>query len=157
MEDLFSSIIVAIIAIISIVIKATGNKPKKSSPRPPFAPETFVKEEEKATTAEPKMANEGRHPDSLETIFDEIFGHQPSRQSQGTPATKAAEQAALKQQPRRADAKPKRKNATNRTFQRDNEMKSQLATNTKKEPKKFNIREAIIYNEILTPKFKKEE
>lgn len=153
MEDLFSSIIVAIIAIISIVIKAMGNKPKKSSPMPPFAPDIFVEEEQTPMHTQPKMAEESKHPDSLETIYDEILGNQSTHQRVET----TTKQVTPKRQPAQVEAKPKRINATNRTFQRDNKIEAQVDTKAKKEPKKFNIREAVIYSEILTPKFKDEE
>lgn len=157
MEDLLSSIIVGIIAIISLVIKAMGSKPKKGSAKQTFSPEIWVEKEQSATPKEPQIEEYGNHPDSLESIFDEILGNQSTIRRAETPSAQACVEVEPATKPAKAEPLLKRRNATNRTFQRDQEKEAQVKTDTKKEPKKFNIREAVIYSEILTPKFKDEE
>jgi hypothetical protein len=51
---------------------------------------------------------------------------------------------------------PQTKNATNRTFSKT-ENKQANVTSEDKKSNKFNLRDAVIYSEILTPKFKDKE
>ena len=72
MEDLFSSIVVAIIAIISIIIKAVGNKPQKSPEQEPLGGDIFRPEPQSIPLPQQQKVEQSSHPDSMETIFDEI-------------------------------------------------------------------------------------
>ena len=154
MEDLFSSIVVAIIAIISIIIKATGNKPQKSPEQEPFGGDIFRPEPQTIPHPQRQKVEQSSHPDSMETIFDEITGSQSAPQSVERPQTRA------KAEPKKSAmvvAGQNRKNATNRTFKRETEEGSREAASKENGAHKFNLREAVIYSEILTPKFKNEE
>lgn len=154
MEDLFSSIVVAIIAIISIIIKAVGNKPQKSPKQEPFGGDIFRPEPQSIPLPQQQKVEQSSHPDSMETIFDEITDSQSAPQSVKRPQTKAK---AEQKKSARIVAGQNCKNATNRTFKRETEEGSREAASKKNGAHKFNLREAVIYSEILTPKFKNEE
>lgn len=149
MEDLFSSIIVGLIAIISIVIKAMGNKAKNSGPEGHVAPELFGEEEQTEMPKPVKRVDISSHPDSLETIFEEISGNNSTIERVEVPQTEV--------KPKRKENTPKRINATNRTFKREEKQNTQVVEKEPTARKRINLRDAIIYSEIITPKFKNEE
>ena len=139
-EDIFSNIWIVIIAIVSIIIRVIGSSARqKQEQEAPAAPTTSYDEEEEVTT----------HSDSLETIFDEIFeGHKRAEVTHtAAPIAEAQPQNVSTPQ-----------NATNRTSARSSRTVATEPTTNKnssnRSKKNFNLREAVIYSEILTPKFK---
>ena len=139
-EDIFSNIWIVIIAIVSIIIRVIGSSARqKQEQEAPVAPTTSYDEEEEVAT----------HSDSLETIFDEIFEGHKRAEVTHTTATIAEAQPQNVSTPQ---------NATNRTSARSSRtVATEPATNknsSNRSKKNFNLREAVIYSEILTPKFK---
>ena len=139
-EDFFSNIWIVIIAIVSIIIRVIGSSARqKQEQEAPASQSTSYDEEQEATT----------HSDSLETIFDEILeGHKRAEVTHtAAPIVEAQSQTISNPQ-----------NATNRTSARKPKTTAITSTIDKKnndnKSKKFNLREAVIYSEILTPKFK---
>ena len=139
-EDIFSNIWIVIIAIVSIIIRVIGSSARqKQEQEAPAAPTTSYDEEEEVTT----------HSDSLETIFDEILVNYPGAAKSSNATTIAEAQPQNVSTPQ---------NATNRTSARSSRTvatePTTNKTNSNRSKKNFNLREAIIYSEILTPKFK---
>ena len=139
-EDFFSNIWIVIIAIVSIIIRVIGSSARqKQEQEAPASQSTSYDEEQEATT----------HSDSLETIFDEILeGHKRAEVTHtAAPIVEVQPQTISNPQ-----------NATNRTSARSSRTVATEPTTNKNSSnhskKNFNLREAVIYSEILTPKFK---
>lgn len=139
-EDFLSNIWIVVIAVISIILRVVGSKAKSNQEQnAPDMQETYDDEEHEMET----------HPGSLETIFDEILEEHR--------ATKV-ESPTVRVEETKPQTISNLQNATNRTFARESAIATETPSIDNNQPKKkFNLREAVIYSEVLTPKFKDAE
>lgn len=150
-EDILSGIGVAIVICISLISRISRKKGCKSSND---APKKRANQEQEITifdkirleleaeidSLEQKQHLKALHPDSAEEIIEEI----PTITRERKGREKVKQQGSSK--------KGVSQNATNRTSKvvahtKDNSNKTELRS------RKFNIRDAVIYSEILNPKF----
>lgn len=137
-EDILSGLGVIIIAILSIIGRV-GNAKKQRNESKEGAEKSILRE-----FIEKIEDMEQQHPDSAEVIVDEIS------------QTQAQEQDRIQTNNKNIHNSGSCKNATNRTFQQI-DKKEDMKVQHQQPAKKFNLREAVIYSEILTPKFKEQE
>lgn len=133
-EDILSTLGMAVLAIVSLVFRAANNK-KSSNPKP-VTTTNEAPSHRSVTWGHTTTA----HPDSSETIFDETKGYQRTSRKNVEQENKVANT----------------KNATNRTSKHFDKNEAQTNSN-ESIAKKINLRDAVIYSEILAPKFKEEE
>lgn len=133
-EDILSTLGMAVLAIVSLVFRAANNK-KSSNPKP-VTTTNEAPSHRSVTWGHTTTA----HPDSSETIFDETKGYQRTSRKN------------VEQESKVANAE----NATNRTSKPFDRNEAQTNSN-ESIAKKINLRDAVIYSEILAPKFKEEE
>lgn len=138
-EDILSTIVAAIFICISIMSRIGKKRDRKAAEQPiPRAPLGEL----------PKVNDPARedtiHADSSEVIIDEIY-HKPQPKRK-----KISKAQRVKQNAKTAQ------NAINQTSAdkapaENNEVKRQ------RETFKFKLRDAVIYSEVMTPKFRQEE
>lgn len=138
-EDILSTIVAAIFICISIMSRIGKKRDRKAAEQPiPSAPLGEL----------PKVndpaGEDTIHADSSEVIIDEIY-HKPQPKRK-----KISKAQRVKQNAKTAQ------NATNQTSAdkapvENNEVKTQ------RETFKFKLRDAVIYSEVMTPKFRQNE
>lgn len=134
-EDIISGIVVVVIAIMSIISRLIGRANERAK--------QAAKAQQLAATQDVGREN-AAHPDSAEQIFEEVAGF--------TQTYAFAEYQKVKKREKKEHAK----NATNRTSKKlDTKMSAESQSGAAE--KKFNLRDAVIYSEILAPKFKEED
>ena len=147
-EDILSGVVVAIligISIISRYVRYRANSEQKSATKQRYNREESMTIFDKIRLEiEEKIGALEQHPDSSERIIEEISSVESPKRvcKQGSQRSKTD--------------KPSAQNATNRTFQKPTTV-DKKPDKTDKSSRKFNLRDAVIYSEILTPKFKQEE
>lgn len=138
-EDIITGIVAILFTIVGIIARAS--RPKGGNSSEAQQEEPTIDEQSSRDIAR-KWREITTHPDSAEEIFDEV-----------AVANNSKIDTVKESQKRRG---PQTKNATNRTFSKT-ENKQANVTSEDKKSNKFNLRDAVIYSEILTPKFKDTE
>lgn len=131
-EDILSGLGVVIIAVISIISRFLGKKNAQTKPHI---------ETTEPTTRRAMRVEHMQHPDSSEQIVDEIAISRSTHKLTNSIKT------------RKDRNEGRAKNATNRTFNKVDKIVD-TTPESQARSKRFNAREAVIYSEILTPKFK---
>lgn len=139
-EDILSTLVAAIFVCISIMARMGKKKAHKAEEM--HAPQTPWST--KSQKVNESMEEQMTHSDSSEVIFDEI-SHKPRPKRKKI--SKAQRTKANAQVPQ---------NATNRTLQRKIETEAQAPIESKPSFK-FKLRDAVIYSEVMTPKFRSKE
>lgn len=136
-EDIITFGVAIIITIISVISRSSRAKNQKSQQQ---KSPTIGESESR------KIAEEWReitlHPDSSEQIIDDVITISNSKKTTAQARNDASHHNV--------------KNATNRTLSKANDKQGARSTEDGKSTK-FNLRDAVIYSEILTPKFKEGE
>jgi hypothetical protein len=138
-EDIITGIVAILFTIVGIIARASRPKGGNSSEAQQEGPTI---DEQSSRDIARKWREITTHPDSSEKIFDEV-----------AVANNSKIDTVKVSQKRRG---PQTKNATNRTFSKT-ENKQANVTSEDKKSNKFNLRDAVIYSEILTPKFRDKE
>lgn len=139
-EDILSTIVAAIFICISIMSRIGKKRDRKAAEQPiPRAP---------LGEQSPKVNIPSRedtiHADSSEVIIDEIY-HKPQPKRK-----KISKAQRVKQNAKTAQ------NATNQTSA-DKAPAENNEVKTQRETFKFKLRDAVIYSEVMTPKFRQNE
>lgn len=139
-EDILSTIVAAIFICISIMSRIGKKRDRKAAEQP--IPRDSWGEQS------PKVNDPARedtiHIDSSEVIIDEIY-HKPQPKRK-----KISKAQRVKQNAKTAQ------NATNQTSA-DKAPAENNEVKTQRETFKFKLRDAVIYSEVMTPKFRQEE
>lgn len=147
-EDILSGVVVAIligISIISRYVRYKANRERKSAAEQQRNRNNEMDIFDKIRLEiEEKIEALEQHPDSSEEIIEEILSIETPKQTGKEGKRKSQSDTTLVQ------------NATNRTSQKT-ATTTKESDKTDKPSRKFNMRDAVIYSEILTPKFKQEE
>ena len=138
-EDIITGIVAILFTIVGIIARAS--RPKGGNSSEAQQEEPTIDEQSSRDIAR-KWREITTHPDSAEEIFDEV-----------AVANNSKIDTVKESQKRRG---PQTKNATNRTFPKT-ENKQANVTSEDKKSNKFNLRDAVIYSEILAPKFRDKE
>jgi hypothetical protein len=138
-EDIITGIVAILFTIVGIIARAS--RPKGGNSSQAQQEEPTIDEQSSRDIAR-KWREIATHPDSAEEIFDEVA------------VTNNSKIDTVKESQKRRG--PQTKNATNRTFSKT-ENKQANVTSEDKKSNKFNLRDAVIYSEILAPKFKDKE
>lgn len=139
-EDILSTIVAAIFICISIMSRRGKKRDRKAAEQPiPHSP---------WSEQSPKVNDPARedtiHADSSEVIIDEIY-HKPQPKRKKISKAQRVKQNAKTVQ-----------NATNQTSA-DKAPAENNEVKTQRETFKFKLRDAVIYSEVMTPKFRQEE
>lgn len=139
-EDILSALFAAIAICISIMARTGRKKARTEKEQPaPNNPWDVLSQRINEPTEEQQI-----HIDSAEKIFDEISYKPQSKRK------KISQKRAVKHNSKTTE------NATNQTLSKEAATKDIVAQKSN-DTFKFKLRDAVIYSEVMTPKFRNEE